>query len=731
MCSPVAGSKILYRNSRLLRMAFLQLHRQQRADVFCDVILQAEGEAVPAHCCILSACSPFFMECLERQMPSKECKVVLELRGLKIGTLRKLVDFLYTSEMEVSREEARDVLAAARQFQVAELESLQLEGGKLVKQVLGRRLNRKCLQPPCLVPISARVVPQACPPAPTIPRTFHPLVAGKQCTAKPPADGRVHASSTTSQAESAKYWAAVVPQNGGAQSGMQGAVAPVQPVETGNVRTKSHSLGLDRSLGVGSTLGKAEGSQGERSAEQAFPSEGCTTDCSPLPRKIKLSRLKLPPPPSACATKAPPTVAPGKTPTSIRRLWRQKTPGWDEAGGPEQASPSCHGGSLPVPPKTSNRKHSSSASASGSDTAPEEGHVGSVKLRKVVNGSCWEVVQETSAREPKGAPVTMGETGTSLVASPPSSRPHKFTHWPELPGTWAASSTELLAGRLEAVLLPEQVTVEQGPSDGRDGCRDPYELDMAALEPLSENEEFGDSAPLEQMLDLLLSGSGVEGLGTAGPGGTAGCAPSTGPSHGPNMTPMGAAAAGEEWHPPEMQLWPEWDDPGKGPLPGWEVGGGHSALSTADGDPLGQSVSGHLVSRRVLSSGHHPTSFSPVPLAPASPQTPQHPSLTAGSREAQLGPLPSVPAEDGMGKGQGPCTTQAAGMETKLQLQAPWGLPRSSPKHGPLDHQPPDSPEGDEIDIMAGAEEALVPAGITCVRPDPSSESDEEVDILN
>lgn len=44
MSSPASKNpKILYRNSRLLRMVFLQLHRQQRADLFCDVVLQAEG----------------------------------------------------------------------------------------------------------------------------------------------------------------------------------------------------------------------------------------------------------------------------------------------------------------------------------------------------------------------------------------------------------------------------------------------------------------------------------------------------------------------------------------------------------------------------------------------------------------------------------------------------------------------------------------------------------------
>ena len=79
------------------------------------------GEAVPAHCCILSACSPFFTERLEREKPAQGRKVVLELGGLKIRTLRKLVDFLYTSEMELSGEEVQDVLSAARQLQVSEL----------------------------------------------------------------------------------------------------------------------------------------------------------------------------------------------------------------------------------------------------------------------------------------------------------------------------------------------------------------------------------------------------------------------------------------------------------------------------------------------------------------------------------------------------------------------------------------------------------------------------------
>ncbi|XP_037994189.1 BTB/POZ domain-containing protein 18 [Motacilla alba alba] len=103
------------------------------------------GEAVVAHCSVLSVCSPFFMEQLGRELPPQGCRVVLELAGLKIGVLRKLVRFFYTAELEVTQEEVHEVLAAARRLRVTELESLQLWGGRLVRLGPQRQLDRSCL----------------------------------------------------------------------------------------------------------------------------------------------------------------------------------------------------------------------------------------------------------------------------------------------------------------------------------------------------------------------------------------------------------------------------------------------------------------------------------------------------------------------------------------------------------------------------------------------------------
>uniref|UniRef100_H3AG81 BTB domain-containing protein n=2 Tax=Latimeria chalumnae TaxID=7897 RepID=H3AG81_LATCH len=78
-----------YRNIRLLRTAFLQLHQQQQDGVFCDVILQAEGESILAHRCVLSAFSQYLRGRFSSEEPHSH-KVLLELHELKAKTLKKL-----------------------------------------------------------------------------------------------------------------------------------------------------------------------------------------------------------------------------------------------------------------------------------------------------------------------------------------------------------------------------------------------------------------------------------------------------------------------------------------------------------------------------------------------------------------------------------------------------------------------------------------------------------------
>ncbi|XP_069485130.1 BTB/POZ domain-containing protein 18 [Ambystoma mexicanum] len=138
-------STIVYRSSRLLRATFQQLHHQQKSGTFCDVILQAEGEGISVHACVLSACSPFFTERLTAAEPAGQT-TLLVLPGVMPSTLHKLVHYLYTSELEVTREEVGEVLEAARRLRIPELEVLQLQGLKLVRTDSWPRLNRKCFQ---------------------------------------------------------------------------------------------------------------------------------------------------------------------------------------------------------------------------------------------------------------------------------------------------------------------------------------------------------------------------------------------------------------------------------------------------------------------------------------------------------------------------------------------------------------------------------------------------------
>ncbi|KAM6160809.1 BTB/POZ domain-containing protein 18 [Erethizon dorsatum] len=686
MCSP-ASSKILYRNPRFLHLAFLQLHHQQQSGVFCDVLLQAEGEAVPAHCCVLSACSPFFTERLEQERPAPGQKVVLELGGLKIRTLRTLVDFLYTSEMEVSREEAQDVLSAARQLRVRELESLQLEGGKLVKAPLGRRLNRECLQPSA-APISTGVLApgrHSRTPLP-LPVTRPPCPPG---VARPMHLGREEGPPEESTQPSMEHIPGTLLLRGKARA----CQAPPGENLAGRVQEPGANK-QDPALGP---------------AAPTPPNLCPSVDQQLLPRKIRLSRSK--PPPSSSASGAPSTLSgPSTVPAAPgRRLWRQRISreAAEDRQKPSRASPLQ---STPIPSgpgKPGGSKRQSPEATTPAPDSAEEGQVGRVKLRKVVNGTCWEVVQESppalnpaesprapgdgDTREPAGArpsPVSeqqVSSAGIELYQDSPEGTGVldimlAAGHSPDQPGVGRAfgSSPELLGK--EPMLSSDRNKPYAFRGTLRGQRCDGVSSSMATSE-------------LEDILDLVLCGSDI-GPPVRSPEspGAEGCRT---PSY--HLTGAGGNwMEAEEWCLPDLELWSrELEGLEKEPTgENKEPVGPLSTLTTPSMVREGEAlpVGGTWTPDLELATSQLPHDHISSPGNPSTPGS----SWTEGGLDACLAAHEELCPAPGMGP----------------------GLPTASS-------------EDEEIDVVDWTAEArLVPTSVPSVWPDISSESETEVDVL-
>ncbi|XP_037378112.1 BTB/POZ domain-containing protein 18 [Talpa occidentalis] len=729
MCSP-ASPKILYRNPRFLRLAFLQLHHQQQSGVFCDVLLQAEGEAVPAHCCILSACSPFFTERLEREKPAQGRKVVLELGGLKIRTLRKLVDFLYTSEMEVSREEAQDVLSAARQLRVSELESLQLEGGKLVKAPQGRRLNRECLQPPTPAPISARVVASSCHPRTPLPITQTPCPLGAM---------RVKSS--------------------GKEEG------PQEKSNRQNTETLSGALLLkkkaracpalqEKSASPSHSQGPKENKSGPALGPPALSPPGLyrpSVDERLLPRKIRLSRSK--PSPDICTSK-PSSIVSGPSSVSAapgRRLWRQKSVNRDapeakQKPGRESALQSTPGSPSGLEKTGGSKKRSPEVRTPNSDAA-EEGQVGRVKLRKIVNGTCWEVVQEPPLKHSQESPQI---PGPGDLEEPPGTRPHSVNEQEMSSARLDPRQDSPVCSRLQDILLsarhsPDQPTVKcefgaspelVGKEPGLDiDCREPYAFDTTLLGPPCEAEEYritsaAAASELEEILDFMLCGSDIEPpLGALE-------SPRAESCRTPNyhLTETGKNwIEGEEWCLPDMELWPR-------------------ELTGLEKEPVGENKESiEPFSPLVLPSENKEPIESLSPLAIPSEMSEGEVLSVGGSwtpdlevtscqplhgQRNQLLHIDSLdPPQRAYGELSPPSSNWGeSGLEVPLSMdEVLYPAPEAAKEvFDNSDLSPlPASPEEEEIDVVDWTSDGkLVPANIPSVWPDPSSESETEIDIL-
>ncbi|XP_068117027.1 kelch-like protein 36 [Hyperolius riggenbachi] len=113
----ISESSKLYQWPENSSLILQNLNEQRQRELFCDVILVADGQRVPAHRNILSACSDYFNSMFTTGM--KEARQTeVELVGASYIGLKTVIDFLYSSELTLDGGNIDYVLETAHLLQV-------------------------------------------------------------------------------------------------------------------------------------------------------------------------------------------------------------------------------------------------------------------------------------------------------------------------------------------------------------------------------------------------------------------------------------------------------------------------------------------------------------------------------------------------------------------------------------------------------------------------------------
>ncbi|KAM4733161.1 kelch-like protein 3 isoform 3-T3 [Anableps anableps] len=109
-----------------MRKAFQLMNDLRSKKMLCDVQLVAGSVEVPAHRVVLAACSPYFCAMFTGDMSESKAQQV-EIREVDGQTLRKLVDYIYTAEIEVTEDNVQVLLPAASLLQLMDVRQVCCE----------------------------------------------------------------------------------------------------------------------------------------------------------------------------------------------------------------------------------------------------------------------------------------------------------------------------------------------------------------------------------------------------------------------------------------------------------------------------------------------------------------------------------------------------------------------------------------------------------------------------
>uniref|UniRef100_A0A8D2I055 Kelch like family member 3 n=1 Tax=Urocitellus parryii TaxID=9999 RepID=A0A8D2I055_UROPR len=100
--------------------AFKVMNELRSKQLLCDVMIVAEDVEIEAHRVVLAACSPYFCAMFTGDMSESKAKKI-EIKDVDGHTLRKLIDYIYTAEIEVTEENVQVLLPAASLLQLMDV----------------------------------------------------------------------------------------------------------------------------------------------------------------------------------------------------------------------------------------------------------------------------------------------------------------------------------------------------------------------------------------------------------------------------------------------------------------------------------------------------------------------------------------------------------------------------------------------------------------------------------
>jgi len=95
----------------------VKMNQLRKNNVLCDVILTVGEHKVPAHRVVLAGCSSYF--CAMFTGPMSESKQeIIQIKGVEPDVLELLIEFAYTSQLEVTIDNVQGLLSAASLMQL-------------------------------------------------------------------------------------------------------------------------------------------------------------------------------------------------------------------------------------------------------------------------------------------------------------------------------------------------------------------------------------------------------------------------------------------------------------------------------------------------------------------------------------------------------------------------------------------------------------------------------------